>query len=387
MKELSFDHVYHLAGDQVIPNYIGVKLCEATTHHLVVTEKTASTIAALDAGLSNNQSQTIQTVRVSATDYEAILKALQRSVSELPPGTRIGFNITGGTKPMSAAALDLCRRHQIAPFYIDTQERKIRFFVEPFYHLEMPPGFNTVASFLPLAGYQVKIPGTDPQELLTPARGSLLKALWKQRNGVQRFQNDFAKAADNHSDSRPPDEYWRALDGLMSFATSKDSYLEECWNRNFPDAEHRWREIARFAAGIWLEEWMVLQLNDSRKNENILDLQQGIHICAHADARKETDIQNIDVAFTDGYTLTLIECKCGRYDQSNVQKLENLRTSLGGAFGKAILAAINEPEQILSERIRLGSIALVCGHALQALADNLDHVQPKRIYQRAEDFG
>jgi hypothetical protein len=40
MTELTFDLVLHLAGEQIIPNYMAMKLCESPEHLCVVTQQT-----------------------------------------------------------------------------------------------------------------------------------------------------------------------------------------------------------------------------------------------------------------------------------------------------------------------------------------------------------
>lgn len=390
MQELTFDHVFHLAGDQVIPNYMGVTLCEAKHHHLVVTDKTAPKLGDLRAGLSKDIGSRISPVHVSATDYSAIYAVLRETVSRLPHDAKIGFNITGGTKPMSVAALDICREYKSMPFYIDTQDRQIRVFSEPFLQLALPAVFESVDQFLVLAGYQVKQSGYRPDALLTPSRRRLLKEFWKNRNGVRQSIQKFAEATNKQcrDQRQPPDVFRQALDDLKAFSASRSGsqYLMEYWHGEFRDCETKWQDAAVFAAGCWLEEWLMLQFHDANRSDVYRDIQQGLHLSVRADVRKERDIQDIDLVFTDGYTLTLVECKCGKYDQEKVQKLENLRMSLGGSFGRGILAAINPPEDVLADRIRLGSLSLVCEQALEKLPQNFANIKQGRIYHTPADY-
>lgn len=113
-----------------------------------------------------------------------------------------------------------------------------------------------------------------------------------------------------------------------------------------------------------------------------VDLRTGIKVRAKSGAK---DMQEIDVAFTDGYKLFLMECKAGRVEQGHVQKLENLRRSLGGAFGVGAICSINDYEA-LRERIGLGSVSMVSGDALPSLPNNIMRIRPGRCYSKASDF-
>ena len=49
--------------------------------------------------------------------------------------------------------------------------------------------------------------------------------------------------------------------------------------------------------------------------------------------------QEFDVIFTDGYTLTIVECKSGSVTSEQVVKLHQISKKFGGGDGKAILVS------------------------------------------------
>lgn len=53
-------------------------------------------------------------------------------------------------------------------------------------------------------------------------------------------------------------------------------------------------------------------------------------------------MQELDVVYTDGYSLTILECKAGIVTQDHVQKLENLGFRFAGALGVSALVSLNE---------------------------------------------
>jgi hypothetical protein len=50
MNELTFDVVFHLAGAQIIPNYMGIRACVCPKHVVVVAEKTKTQRDRLQGG-------------------------------------------------------------------------------------------------------------------------------------------------------------------------------------------------------------------------------------------------------------------------------------------------------------------------------------------------
>jgi hypothetical protein len=51
----------------------------------------------------------------------------------------------------------------------------------------------------------------------------------------------------------------------------------------------------------------------------------------------------LDVVFTDGYSLYIVECKAGDVTQEQVMKLQNLVRFYGGVEGRGILASCFPP--------------------------------------------
>lgn len=389
MKELEFDVVVHLAGEQTVPNYMGVKLSEAKRHILLVTRKTEKQGEMLSKMFPARE-RFIENVQVDATDFAAIAEAMRR----IPglDGLRIGVNVTGGTKPMFAAALDYCREKSFIPFYLDTQNRMISFFSDDFRRLPMPKVFSSVEEFARLGGYRIK-GDVKRADDISETRRRLIKEFWLNKDYVRRVIHEFSKATDRSYENRknnPPECYLDALD-LISRprkGNKKEEQLAEAWEAEFPSGISDWRKAARFGAGEWFEEWLLLQFADSRKGEGFCDLCSGVSL-AFFDGDEGRSIQELDLAYTDGYDLTIIECKAGVVAQEHVQKLENLRRQIGGVMGRGFLCTINYqfPSDIVVERVRNGSISLISGDkALRMLPNRHDRIKARRCYQGECDY-
>jgi len=387
VNELKFDVVLHLAGEQSVPNYMAVRLSEAERHILITTEQTRQQLDVL-ACMFPDRKDFIRSVEVPSADYPEIHRRLE-SIDGLE-GKTVGVNITGGTKPMSTAALDFCRERHYVPFYLDTGNRKIHIFEGAFPQLEMPKVFHSVEEFLKLSGYFVTRRGKTAADI-SGERRDLVKLFWQNKDFVRRPIRYFSDATDKRYQSQkgcPPDCFHDACDWLLCGKGKKERELAEKWESLFPPRRSDWRIAARFGAGEWFEEWLLLQFAESRCSEDFVDLRSGLS-ATFAQSNLNRDAQEIDVAYTDGYTLTLIECKAGRVFQEHIQKLENIRSKIGGSMGRGIICAINyqDEEDIVVQRVKNGGISLVTGdEALRMLPTRHDLVRPRRCYQYGNDY-
>lgn len=379
MKELAFDVVLHLAGEQILPNYMAIRLCECHHHIIVITEQTSNHINLLKAELGPSFS--VIPVLVPAFKYTDILQSFRDAASRTQ-GRRVGFNITGGTKPMSTAALDFCRETDVTPFYVDTKTHKIHLFKTPFDELPMPPVFSSIDEFCRLAGYSVANPGLDASNLTIKSRAELSRLFWKHKDFVRRWNEVFSAASSAKMQNRtaPPSEFDEALSAMLS----RNSKLDELWQSSYPPTAD-WRPAAKYLAGGWFEEFCFEQLSGLIRQTKLLDLRLGFK--AGWEGMPPTnnpfdEAQDMDIAFTDGYELTILECKTGMLKQEYIQKLENLRSVFGGAFGKTVLVSINPPSNktVLN---RIGSsrgVMMVCATESERLSSHAMAVKPGQIF-------
>ena len=387
MKELQFDAVIHLAGEQAVPNYMAIKLSEAGQHIVLTTTKTKQQYDLL-SGICSSKERMIRHIEVPATDYAGIRSVLA-GIPELQ-GRRVGVNLTGGTKPMFAAALDCCRERDYMPFYFDTQERMISFFSGGYLRIPMPKVFESVEEFAKLGKYRIK--GRVKRSTDIPeARRELVSLFWQNKDWVRREIANFSYATNKKFQSQktcPPSCYINALNFVLSprRGNKKEEALAKAWEAVFPSRKCDWREAARFGAGEWFEEWLLLQFANSRKHDSFIDLCSGVSL-SYADGDRSRSAQEIDVAYTDGYLLTLIECKAGAVEQEHIQKLENIRRQIGGAMGRGFLCAINYQDGIVVERVQNGNVSLITGDkALRMLPNRQEAIRPRRCYQDERDY-
>lgn len=370
---LTFDIVVHLAGEQILPNFIGMQLCKTENHVLVVSEQTRRHVGLLKTAVKS----TIQHLVVNPFEYHSLLKKFEEIQPAASAG-RIGFNVTGGTKPMSVAAIDICRRFEIAPFYIDTSQKKIFFFDEPFNEFVMPEIFDNVATFVRLAGYSVNTEGIVSSDEGVTSRRSLTEQLFTHHKLVRQKLPEIAKFTDkkNQNLKNAPTEWTTLLSGLLSDWAKKASQISQIWQMAFPTG-HDWRIAARYLAGGWFEEYCLLKLSEDDSKKDVRAGMMPGWIGAISDPRNAA--QELDVAYTDGFRLTIVECKTGQIKQEHFQKLENLTATFGGAFGGGILASLNKPTQDIVERVKSArNVTLIWGSGLADLNRSISIAKENR---------
>ncbi len=389
MKELEFDVVFHLAGEQICPNYMAIKLCDAKKHILITTSKTKNQYDRLKKNLNLDVPDFLH-METEALDYVAIYDKLDKKIGEYVSCEKIGFNVTGGTKPMFAAALDVCRNHNVTPVYFDTQQKKIRFFVEGHPSLDMPPVFKSVEEFIHLANYTVTKPGRKAIDILDMTKRQLLRSLWTARNdGRMRKATGLFSAAsekDKYNRREARASYYDACDVLERISSQgygANLALYSNWQAAFPAYSV---EGLDFGRGGWFEAWILAKLADSKKASSFLDLQTSVFVRPLDALDQEKDHQELDVVFTDGYNLTVIECKAGEVKQEAYQKLEKIANDLGGSFGRGVLCSVYELESQGKDRLSYSKLSCVCESALESLDKFIHVVKPKVCYKTIKDF-
>lgn len=222
--ELKFDLVLHLAGEQILPNYMGIKLCQAPRHILLTTQKTKKHAEYLAKALP--ETQIIGSI-VDPYDYKSLLEELEKQRAKTSK-YRVGFNVTGGTKPMSVAAIDFCRNgdHEAIPFYIDTAQRKIFFFSEPYGDLPLPPVFEDVETFIKLPGYEVADPGVSSTDQGVVRRANLTKLLFENRNLLQAHAPNLAVFADDKKQREAQAQFFRIFSAEIASIPAAFSILD-----------------------------------------------------------------------------------------------------------------------------------------------------------------
>ena len=77
------------------------------------------------------------------------------------------------------------------------------------------------------------------------------------------------------------------------------------------------------------------------------------------------EYNELDITFTDGYSLYIVECKAGNVTQEQVMKLQNLVRFYGGTEGRGIVACCVPPNtESAKKKIKDARLTLWSGASL-----------------------
>lgn len=397
---LEFDLVIHLAGEQSIPNYMGMRILKAPQHLLVVTEKTKRQETVLRNVLAEfvPECPEVRSVVVPSAEADEIAKGVEREIDGFLgecPEARIAVNVTGGTKMMSLAAFEVAVRRGLTGFYIDTENKKLnRLIGEDFQAMTLPPVFSTVKEFVMLSNYELASEGLTAGELLTPARRKFLEAAWNELPVMKAVMDDFAmvnrrglKSAEREGQCQIAMEKFSALSKADAGAGAY-----ETWS-NCQKEFGKYREAAKFLGGLWIEQWLLMRFADSPSAGKFIDLRNGVSISPppKKNGKKSSPLQEIDLAFTDGYNLYQIECKGPAVEQGFIHKMESNRKGIGGVFGVGMITSLEFPEdaqkvEALKERVNDSTLSFIYAEALPDLPQHVFELKRKCWYRSNADW-
>jgi len=337
-----YDITYHLVGEQAIPIYMGIKLFPAHRHILIGSSKTQSVIKSLKQELPGIF---IEFIEIPAFNIKAAAQLIHTSLAEqtsqLSTNPRILFNLTGGTKLMFVAAYSVAVQHQHTPVYVDTNNKRIDYISGSFQTESFPPVFDSVEPFIRLSGDVIKDDGKTPPS----SELKELIPLCLNSSELREFQTILSKNREQYATSKEPFEIkGRSKSKQCCFKKGPNNHWKLSLDSGTLEGTGNIETIFQIVSGVWFEILCYEQLASAYKSGLIKDLRINLKTNWKGEhSESSSEAQELDICFTDGYELTIIECKAGNLTQAHIQKLENLVSKYGGAMGKGILAANYKP--------------------------------------------
>ena len=328
-------------------------------------------------------------IAVDPYDPENVRSTILELIAKMPVDAKIGFNLTGGTKLMYAGALAACRKVNATPFYFNSRNNQAVYLndfksivtklipsVETFIHLN---GNNL---FISKAGHWVDIPGVD-----SPDRKSLTNELWQARSKISRLYRELSR----YNDSFQPFELHNG-DIYAKLSMDKSAKIS-IGTKHFEFKE--WPDFAKYLSGGWFEEYTFIKLQPLVDAGLIKDMRIGLEVSfKEDDANKSSSsfsaqlsslfgdtYQELDITFTDGRRLYIIECKAGNVNSEHVMRLQNIVRYFGGIEGRAVLASCFYPNnKVVQKKIDDSkNIQLVTGNNLIKQLEEM--IQPGERYR------
>lgn len=336
-----FDVTFHLFGEQRMPGLLGIRQFASSRHVFVNSKEYPATC------MQPFLEGTIDELHVNPWDASAVREHILRYAETLPPTARIAVNVTGGTKLMFAGALAAARAIGAVPYYFDSRNQRV-IFVDDFHSEALRP-IESVETFLLLHGDGLKLSSAGEPPALSPDRCFLTETLWNKRNrlaGIYQTVREFRETCEPFQVSAAG--LTCALDENQ-VATVKGANL----NLRFPN----WPDFAKYLTGGWFEEYSYLQFKPYEGSGLIMDLRMNVQLAMTGDgiskSSKWTNAYNeLDLVFTDGFSLYIVECKAGNVTQDQVMKLQNLVRFYGGVEGEGIVASCYKPDATTSKKMQ-----------------------------------
>lgn len=384
-EEKKFEQMYHLVGEQAIPIYLtAIQFSKDVKHILLTTSENKALVAANRVRVLLKKKGYCADVRIlgngaTASSFDCMLEKIEAAL-DATEGKNVpsAFDLTGGTKPMSISALIISRNNGIQPCYLDFPRRQLYWFGRPNTELTQSLEFDDFIELNGLKRKKTNDSGICPSQ-------ELLDFMFKNATKFQNNQKKFADLLPGSSRKKKnfdAAEFQKNLSALeKDLAKAKlDSAWQEHWGKytTLPDGSRMSpAEQARFLAGVWFEYYVYNRLNAQVRLKTIL---QNVEI---VDDNGQL-IQEFDVAYTDGFSFFIVECKAGSILQAYIAKLENLRSTFSGALGKAALVCLRK-DQLKAQEPRIKNsrtIAAFCGkNGHEQLFNKLFDFETGKIYE------
>ncbi len=347
-EEFEFDYVFHLCGFQRLPAYWGIRQHKSRKHILIASDQVDLDVYRLFVHPFD-----IEDLRVNPFDPRAIADTLLEYISKLPSDSRIGFNLTAGTKLMFQAAMDVYRATGGYAFYFTTDTYSEMDLGN--YQLVRPIAkIRSVETFLRLNTLECKVSEKgrwgDRPERKNGERRRLCTFLASHAKSLRSLYRLLTPYIDEEGmpfavtcNGKINISVALAEDARASVVAGNESFYFEF----FPG-------IAKYVCGGWLEEYTFLALKPLADDGLISDLRINT-VISFKDRqdyyKSETPFNEFDVLFTDGTRLYVVECKAGTIKSDHVVKLQNQARNLGGRIGQGILISPFKPISTAAKRL------------------------------------
>jgi len=325
-----FDVVYHLFGEQRMPSLLGIRQFNSKRHVFLNSPRYPA--ACMKPFIQEGGFGELTVDPWNARDtHETIV----RDVRRLPTKARIGINLTGGTKLMFAGALSAARALGAVPFYFDSPHRSVTFIDS--LHREGIKPIDSVEPFLRLNSDGLNLAEKSEMEGMSPDSQRLTETLWEQRYKMGKLYRNLNKFCDTFTP-------FHLHEGGFDFKLEKNE-TAKVQGYGLDMAFENWPGFASFLCGGWFEEYVYLLCKPYEDAGVIHDLRINVKLDLNITGQQSMNAayNEIDIAFTDGYSLYIVECKAGNVTQEQVMKLQNLVRIYGGVEGRGVLACCFPP--------------------------------------------
>ncbi len=349
-----YDIIFHLFGEQRMPTLLGMLQFKTKKHVFINSYQYPASM--MKEFLNGSDFAEIAVEPFNPLDTkDKILKYLQNTSAD----KKIGFNLTGGTKLMYAGALSACKKINATPFYFDIIHDKL-IFLNDFKTEESKP-ITSIETFIILHSDNLFIVKkgywNDIKDINNKNRIELTNFLWKSRSKIAKlYKSIIPYVKDRRTFSIQKNNI------NIKFSSNYDVELK-IEDKTFTFTN--WKDFPVYITGGWFEEYTYMQLQPLVEKRIIYDLRIGLEIGfkEKTNAKNSSGLgnlknmfgdtyQELDITFTDGKKLYIVECKAGNIKSDYIMKLQNITKYFGGLKGQGILASCFPPNsKIVKKKI------------------------------------
>ncbi|WP_237012779.1 Card1-like endonuclease domain-containing protein [Helicobacter pylori] len=369
-----FDVIFYSFGEQLMPIFLGMRQFSAQKH-VFITSSSKNTEALkrfFEERKKTNENFQINTDRLHSIEvnvfepkniYENILEYTKKHGLK---DKRLCFNLTGGTKMMFLAGLKASEYFQAPYFYIEERAQQLLFFknpsdIEPFVIPAIP--IKDVETFFSLhvPNRRIKQNGIIDEKSLEKIqeRKNLSSLLYEHRARIIPL---YQRINENH-----------AKDKTINICENNLKLFYEdhqvCVNIDGKEIKLRYSEdeddFRKYIIGGWFEEYIYFELLELLDKQAIYDLRLnmtlGVGNTNATQGDKHPIYAELDIAFSDGKNLYIVECKSGKLKEKGFLTALSTNTQIfGGANAKCILISSDDNlGQGLQEKVKILNIKFI----------------------------
>ena len=199
---------------------------------------------------------------------------------------------------------------------------------------------NKAERVLFLVSDGLEISSNTAMKEMSPDRQLLTKTLWIHRDKMRRFYKELT----DYNNAFKPFELRH--DGFYFNLDNAETAKIQGYGLDM--AFDNWPDFAKYLSGGWFEEYVYLQCKPYEDIGVIQDLCLNVKLNLKQEntwshSAWGAEYNELDITFTDGYSLYIVECKAGNVTQEQVMKLQNLVRFYGGIEGRGIVACCVPP--------------------------------------------
>lgn len=335
-----YDAIFHLFGEQRMPNLLGVIQFSSRKHIFVNSAQFPADVMKQFLGEAEYGE-----IAVDPYDPENVRTTILDLIAKMPADAKIGFNLTGGTKLMYAGALAACRKVNATPFYFDFSKKQV-INLNSFTKSDIVL-IDSVETFLRLNGdgLTVSKPGLIEQDI-SPEIFMASRIIWDNRNLIVSKYRELKDYITGQPFKCFGDDFYAELtiEKQAKLTIGKKSFVFE----EFP-------EFIEFLMGKWLEFYIFETLIPLKASGILKDIRLGLEVSVknvdsnnnfksyHEGFKENIGYQEFDVICTDGYCLSVIECKSGKVEANHILKISEITKHFGGTMGQGIMISAFRP--------------------------------------------